>query len=92
MPTRQLTRSRTNRVFGGVAGGIAEFTGFDLNIVRLVTAAVVVFTGGVGFVLYVLAWILLPLQGSSTSGLTTIIDAFKTNKPNGGDPHPGDYR
>ncbi|MCL2735778.1 MAG: PspC domain-containing protein [Propionibacteriaceae bacterium] len=90
MPTRQLTRSKTNRVLGGVAGGIAAFTGIDSGIVRLVTALVVILTG-VGPILYILAWIILPEEGSSTSGLDSIIAAFKSHSGNS-NPNPGDLR
>ncbi len=90
MSTTQLTRSKSNRVIGGVAGGIAEFTGLDSGLVRLITAVLVVFTG-VGLVAYILAWILLPEAGSSSSGLDSIIEAFRNNR-SGNDPHPGDYR
>jgi len=87
MPTGQLTRSRTNRVLGGVAGGIAAYTGLDSALVRLITAAVVIFTG-VGPLLYILAWIVLPQEGSATTGLDSIIGAFK--KPD--NPNPNDLR
>jgi phage shock protein PspC (stress-responsive transcriptional regulator) len=90
MSTRQLTRSRSNRVLGGVAGGIAQFTGIDSGIVRLVTALVVLLTG-VGPILYILAWIVLPEEGSSTTGLDSIIGAFKSSGPNS-NPNPDDYR
>ncbi|MDR2930245.1 MAG: PspC domain-containing protein [Propionibacteriaceae bacterium] len=92
MSTRQLARSKTNRVLGGVAGGIAEFTGLDSGLVRLITAAIVLFTG-VGLVGYILAWILLPEEGSSSSGLTSIISAFRGNSTTpDSNPHPDDYR
>lgn len=88
MESRKLTRSATNRILGGVAGGIAAYTGLDCGLVRLITAAVVIFTG-VGLVLYLLAWALLPLEGSTTTGLDTLMSSLKQK---GTDPHPGDYR
>ena len=85
MAQGQLTRSRTNRVIGGVAGGIAAYTGLDSGIVRLITAVVVIFTG-VGLVAYIAAWIILPEEGSSSSGLDSIIAAFKGNKNGNSNP------
>ena len=89
MPTRQLARSRTNRIFAGVSGGIASYTGLDSGLVRLVTFLLVAFTG-VGLVAYIAAWILLPLEGSNTSGIDTIITTLR----NGTDtnPNPNDLR
>ena len=85
MAQGQLTRSRTNRIIGGVSGGIAAYTGLDSGIVRLITAAIVVFTG-VGAVAYILAWIILPSEGSSTTGLDSIVSAFRGDKSQNSNP------
>ena len=89
MSTHQLTRSKSNRIIAGVAGGIAEYTGMDSGITRLITAAVVLLTG-IGPLLYILAWILLPEEGSTTTGLDQIVGALKKNT--GGNPNPDDLR
>ncbi len=91
MSARQLTRSKSNRVIAGVAGGIANFTGLDNGLVRLVTAAIVLFTGPLGFVGYILAWIILPEEGGTSTGLDSIIGAFRSNS-NNSNPNPNDYR
>ena len=90
MSTRQLTRSTTHRLLGGVAGGISEYTGIDCGIVRLITALVVILFPGFGPLLYIAAWIILPETGSSSSGLDKIIAAFKSRS--NGDPNPNDLR
>lgn len=56
---KKLERSTTDKMLGGVCGGIAEFLGVDATIVRIITAALVLFTG-VGLVAYILAWVLIP--------------------------------
>ena len=91
MPTRQLTRSKSNRIIAGVAGGIAAYTGIDSGIVRLVTAIAVLFTG-VGPILYILAWVLLPEEGASSTGLDAIVGAFKKHTGGGNNPNPSDMR
>jgi phage shock protein C len=59
--TRRLYRSRTNRTFSGVCGGIAEHFGSDPTAVRLLTVLVAVFTGFIPMlVLYLIAAIVLP--------------------------------
>ncbi len=56
---RRLYRSRKNRVFKGVAGGIGEYFGIDPVLVRL--AFLLTFAmGGVGVFAYILGWVLLP--------------------------------
>jgi phage shock protein C len=58
-------RSREDRVIAGVAGGLAAHYGFDPTLVRVVWA-LSLFLGGLGAIVYVVLWIVLP------SGTTTI--------------------
>ena len=90
MANRQLTRSHSNRILGGVAGGIADYTGLDSSLVRIITAFVVVFTG-VGLLAYIIAWLVLPEEGKSTTGLDQIIGSFR-GRSNTNNPNPDDYR
>lgn len=53
-----LHRSQ-RRVIGGVSGGIAERTGVDVTVVRVLTVVLSIF-GGLGLLAYGLAWLLLP--------------------------------
>lgn len=48
-----------DRKIAGVCGGIAAYVGIDANIIRLITVALALF-GGSGFVLYLIAWLLIP--------------------------------
>jgi len=52
-------RSRTDRVFGGVCGGIARSTGMESWVWRLLFAALFI-CAGVGLLVYVLLWIFVP--------------------------------
>jgi phage shock protein PspC (stress-responsive transcriptional regulator) len=53
-----LVRS-PHRVVGGVCGGVAERTGIDPTVVRVIAVVLAIF-GGIGVLLYGLAWLLLP--------------------------------
>ncbi|MCC6165909.1 MAG: PspC domain-containing protein [Caldilineaceae bacterium] len=55
-----LKRSRTDRIFMGVCGGIGRRLGIDANLVRLVWAAFSVGSIGMGVLLYVILGLLLP--------------------------------
>ena len=59
---RALRRSKNNRVFAGVAGGLAEFFGISAFWFRL--AFLIAFLpGGVpGIGLYILFWLIMPSQ------------------------------
>jgi len=54
-------RSRTDRWFGGVCGGIAKSTGMEAWIWRLLFAALFI-CAGAGLLVYVLLWIFVPSE------------------------------
>jgi phage shock protein C len=55
----KFTRSETDRVIAGVAGGIAQRFGFNSTLIRLAWV-LSVFFGGFGILVYVILWIALP--------------------------------
>jgi phage shock protein C len=57
--SRQLTRSDTDRVLAGVAGGIAQRFGINSTLVRLAWV-LSAFFGGLGIVAYLILSIVLP--------------------------------
>ncbi|MBM7805910.1 phage shock protein PspC (stress-responsive transcriptional regulator) [Geodermatophilus bullaregiensis] len=54
-----LRRSRTDKVVGGVAGGLAEYSGIDALLWRVGFVALTV-AGGSGVLVYLLLWLLMP--------------------------------
>ncbi len=62
----KLARSREGRIVAGVCAGLARYTGLNPLVVRLGAAALTL-AGGLGAVLYVAAWLLLPLEGDDQS-------------------------
>ena len=61
---KKLFRSRQDKMIGGVCGGLADYFGLDVNIIR-VAAIVSVFFGGLGLVAYIAAAFLIPEQGDA---------------------------
>jgi phage shock protein C len=61
----KLTRSETDRVIAGVAGGIAQRLGVNSTLVRLAWV-LSVFFGGLGVVVYVILWVVLPKGSAHT--------------------------
>jgi phage shock protein PspC (stress-responsive transcriptional regulator)/uncharacterized integral membrane protein len=59
---KKLYRSRSDRMLGGVCGGIGAYLGVDATLVRLVFA-LLAFANGLGVLLYVLLWLITPLEG-----------------------------
>jgi phage shock protein C len=55
----QLTRPRHPRMIAGVCAGLALHYGWDLSLVRVITALLIVLTG-VGLIAYLVAWVVIP--------------------------------
>ena len=62
----QLRRSGDEKMLAGVAGGIARSLGADVTLVRVIIAALALFTGA-GAALYIAAWLLIPADGDDES-------------------------
>jgi len=58
---RQLCRSKSDRVLGGVAGGLGKYFKVDSTLIRLIFI-VLFFSGGSGLLLYVVLWLIVPSQ------------------------------
>ena len=59
-----LRRSASDQWIGGVCGGLSNFTGMDTWLWRLAFALMLIL-GGTGLLLYVLLWILVPVESST---------------------------
>lgn len=60
----RLYRSSNNRVLAGVAGGLAEYFHFDPTLIRIIFLLLTIF-GGSGVVIYIVLWIVMPIDTSS---------------------------
>lgn len=56
----RLYRSRDDRILTGVAGGVAERLDADPSIIRIVWALLIVLTGGLALLVYVVMAIVVP--------------------------------
>lgn len=56
----RLYRSRQDRMLAGVAGGLAEMWGADPSLVRIIWALLVIFTGGIALLVYIVMAIVVP--------------------------------
>ncbi len=59
--TNKLYRSQTERMLGGVCGGLAKYLNVDTTIVRLFFI-VLTLLGGFGPLVYFIMWIVVPLE------------------------------
>src|SRR5919107_868519 len=61
---RRLTRSNTDRVIGGVCGGLGRYFNVDPIFFRI-GAVGLAFVGGAGLLLYLAALLLVPAEGDT---------------------------
>ena len=60
-----LHRSRSHRILGGVCGGIAHWLGWNVTAVRVLYVVLSILSVGFpGALVYVILWIIMPLEGS----------------------------
>ena len=59
---KKLTRSTTDKWLGGVCGGLAQYSGVDATVIRIVTIVLVVFGLGTTVLVYLAAWLLMPQE------------------------------
>ena len=61
---RRVRRSRKDRVFGGVCGGLGRYLNVDPVLLRIAAVALAL-SGGLGVLAYVIAWIVIPEEVGS---------------------------
>ncbi|ERI86201.1 PspC domain protein [Bacteroides pyogenes F0041] len=57
---KKLTRSRKERMIAGVCGGLAEYFGWDISLLRVVYVLATIFTAFAGTIVYIILWIVMP--------------------------------
>lgn len=75
MDTRRLTRSHSERMIAGVAGGLATYFGIDPLFVRIGFIILSLFNG-IGILLYLALWLIVPNEHSLSEGRATVQEAI----------------
>lgn len=89
MEPKKLRRSYKDTIIGGVSGGLGEYFATDPLIFRILFI-VLLFTGGSGFLIYLLMWIFIPKderkfgehfdEAKNKEETTPIVDDLKEKK------------
>lgn len=61
-PARLFRRSRADSMLAGVCGGAGRALGVDPVLVRLAMAGLALFGVGLGVVLYLICWVIVPVD------------------------------
>jgi phage shock protein PspC (stress-responsive transcriptional regulator) len=59
---KKLYRVEKNKMIAGVCTGLERYFGLDVSLIRLILVAVTLFSGGIGIILYIVLWIILPVK------------------------------
>ena len=65
MQKQGLYRSKSDRMIAGVCGGLAKRFNISSTWVRLAFVFIVLL-GGAGFLLYLILWVIMPEESSTT--------------------------
>ena len=72
---KRLLRIRQGRIVAGVCVGLGAYFRVDVNLVRLAFGVFTVFYG-LGLLLYLIAWLILPEEGEDGS----IVESFVSKR------------
>jgi phage shock protein PspC (stress-responsive transcriptional regulator) len=75
--SKRLVRTRDGRMVAGVASGLAAYFGVDVNLVRLAFGVFTVFYG-LGVLLYLVAWVILPDEDEGASILESLVNRHRS--------------
>lgn len=92
--TKKLFRNTDKKVIGGVASGLAAYLKMDVIIVRLIFI-ITAFFGGIGFIAYIVFWIVVPEARSLTDkmqmqGEPVTLSNIESNIKKGQDEQPAE--
>lgn len=79
--SKKVYRSRSDRMLGGVCGGIADYFNVDVVLVRLLWVLAFL-AEGIGLIVYIIAWVIIP-EESYTSVGSSRGDSYWNSRENG---------
>ncbi|MRJ76321.1 PspC domain-containing protein [Aeromicrobium sp. SMF47] len=62
---KKLTRNTDDRWIAGICSGLADYTGMDATVVRLVLVVLTVLGAGSLIIAYLVAWVLIPKRSDT---------------------------
>jgi phage shock protein PspC (stress-responsive transcriptional regulator) len=75
--SKTLYRTHQGRMVAGVCSGMGEYFGVDANVVRIIFLVLTVFTAGIGILIYLGAWIVIPEEGEKSSIAENMVNKTK---------------
>jgi len=79
---KRLFRNEHDKVLAGVSSGIAEYMEVDVTIIRLLFVLSTIFLVGTGILVYIVMWIVVPVNNDPTLRFSKFNDYFKGQENN----------
>ncbi|MCY1532233.1 phage shock protein C [compost metagenome] len=81
---KRLCRNEHDKVLAGVSSGLADYLAIDVTLVRILFALAAVFSVGAFFLVYVVLWIVLPVNNNPVARFSKFNEFYQHTPP--GDP------
>lgn len=79
---KRLFRNEHEKVIAGVSSGVAEYMEVDVTIIRLLFVLSTIFLVGTGILVYVIMWIVVPVNADPTSRFNRFNDLNRGGQSN----------
>ncbi len=81
-PTKKLTRSKTDKMLGGVCGGISQYLNIDPVLTRVLYIIFTLFSGMfLGVIVYIILLIILPEEDNTVQQAETVSGSKDLSQP-----------
>jgi phage shock protein PspC (stress-responsive transcriptional regulator) len=74
---KRLFRNEHEKVIAGVSSGIAEYMEVDVTIIRLLFVLSTIFLVGTGILVYIIMWIVVPVNNDPTKRFSKFNEFYK---------------
>lgn len=80
----RLLRNEHDKVIAGVSSGLAAYMEVDVTIIRLLFVLSTIFLVGTGVLVYLVMWIVVPVNNDPAAKFSKFNDYFKQQTPSSG--------
>lgn len=77
---KRLFRNEHSKAIAGVASGLADYMQVDVTIIRLLFVLATIFLAGGGLLVYIVMWIVVPVNNDPIARFNKFNEYFKNNQ------------
>lgn len=75
---KMLIRPQQGRMVAGVCAGLGDYFGADPNVIRVIFAALTLFSLGAAALVYLVGWVVIPEEGEERSIADNLLNKDRT--------------